>query len=103
MQLSDMGRVTRLAEFSPIGPLFSLGSFLKNTEVAQVFGLLFPAVKKYVLIFPYNGLGYTMSDFFSNLSGVDVMITIFCDFCQFSAKQLAFFSKTNVMSKFCII
>jgi hypothetical protein len=29
--------------------------------------------------------------------GVDVMITIFSDFCQFSAKKLAFFSKTNVM------
>jgi hypothetical protein len=25
------------------------------------------------------------------------MITIFCDFCQFSAKKLAFFSKTNDM------
>jgi hypothetical protein len=33
-------------------------------------------------------------------SGVNVMITIFCDFCQFSAKKLAFFSKTNVMIKF---
>jgi hypothetical protein len=32
-------------------------------------------------------------------SGVDVMITIFCDFCQLSAKQLAFFSITNVMIK----
>jgi hypothetical protein len=32
-------------------------------------------------------------------SGVDVMITIFCDFWQFSAKKLAFFSKTNVMIK----
>jgi hypothetical protein len=29
--------------------------------------------------------------------GVDVMITIFCDFRQFSMKKLAFFSKTNVM------
>jgi hypothetical protein len=29
--------------------------------------------------------------------GVDVMITIFCDFYQFSAKQVAFFSKTNVI------
>jgi hypothetical protein len=29
--------------------------------------------------------------------GVDVMITIFCDFRQFWAKKLAFFSKTNVM------
>jgi hypothetical protein len=27
------------------------------------------------------------------------MITIFCDFCQFSAKKLAFFSKSNVMIK----
>jgi hypothetical protein len=32
-------------------------------------------------------------------SGVDIMITIFCDLCQFSAKKLAFFSKTNVMIK----
>jgi hypothetical protein len=32
--------------------------------------------------------------------GVDVMITIFCDFRQFSAKKLAFFSKTNVMINF---
>jgi hypothetical protein len=31
---------------------------------------------------------------------VDVMITIFSDFCQISAKKLAFFSKTNVMIKF---
>jgi hypothetical protein len=29
--------------------------------------------------------------------GVDVMITIFGDFCQFSAKKLVFFSKINVM------
>jgi hypothetical protein len=33
------------------------------------------------------------------LAGVDVMITIFCDFSQFSAKKLAFFLKTNVMIK----
>jgi hypothetical protein len=30
---------------------------------------------------------------------VDVMITIFCNFWQFSAKKLAFFSKPNVMIK----
>jgi hypothetical protein len=28
------------------------------------------------------------------------MITIFCDFQKFSAKKLAFLSKTNVMVKF---
>jgi hypothetical protein len=30
-------------------------------------------------------------------SGVDVMLAIFCDYRHFSAKKLAFFSKTNVM------
>jgi hypothetical protein len=35
----------------------------------------------------------------SGWQGVDVMITIFCDFRPFSAKKLAFFSKTNVMMK----
>jgi hypothetical protein len=33
-------------------------------------------------------------------SGVDVMIAIFCDFHQFSAKKWRFFSKTNVMINF---
>jgi hypothetical protein len=33
-------------------------------------------------------------------AGTDVIITIFCDFWQFSAKKLAFFSKTNDMIKF---
>jgi hypothetical protein len=31
--------------------------------------------------------------------GVGVKITIFCDLRQFSAKNLAFFSKANVMIK----
>jgi hypothetical protein len=31
--------------------------------------------------------------------GVDVIITIFCDFRQFPAEKLAFFSKTNAMIK----
>jgi hypothetical protein len=35
----------------------------------------------------------------TQLPGVDVMIVIFCDFLQFSAKKLACFSKTNVMIK----
>jgi hypothetical protein len=34
-------RVTRLGEISPIGRLFSLGSFMKMTEVVQIFMLLF--------------------------------------------------------------
>jgi hypothetical protein len=31
--------------------------------------------------------------------GVDVMVTIFCEFSQFSAEKLAFFLNTNVMIK----
>jgi hypothetical protein len=31
------------------------------------------------------------------MAGVNVMITIFGDFCLFSAKMLALFLKTNVM------
>jgi hypothetical protein len=38
-------RVTRLGEFLPVVRLFSLGSFFKITEVAQIFGLLFSMVK----------------------------------------------------------
>jgi hypothetical protein len=34
------------------------------------------------------------------LSGADVMITIFCEFCQFSAKKLAYFSNTTVLTNF---
>jgi hypothetical protein len=38
------GSVTRLGEFSPIGWLFTLGSFTKITELAQISGLLFPNI-----------------------------------------------------------
>jgi hypothetical protein len=40
------------------------------------------------------------ADAFYAQSGVDVMITIFGDFSQFSAKKLAFFLNTNVMINF---
>jgi hypothetical protein len=35
-------RVARLGKFSPIGRLFTSGSFLKIAEIAQIIGLLFP-------------------------------------------------------------
>jgi hypothetical protein len=35
-----------------------------------------------------NGLSYILGDLFTNSSGIDVMIAIFGDFCQFSAKKL---------------
>jgi hypothetical protein len=36
----DVGMVTRLGGFPPFELLFSLGSFLKITEVGQNFGFL---------------------------------------------------------------
>jgi hypothetical protein len=44
-ELSFPNRVTRLGEFSPIGWLFLLGSYLRITEVAHIFGLLYSSVK----------------------------------------------------------
>jgi hypothetical protein len=35
-----------------------------------------------------------------NKPGVDVMITIFCDFPQLSAKKMVFFLNTNVVMNF---
>jgi hypothetical protein len=38
--------VTRLGEYTPVGRLFSLGSFMKNTVAALKFGLLISNEKK---------------------------------------------------------
>jgi hypothetical protein len=57
-----MYRVTRLAEFSPIGRLFTLGGFLKITEVAHSFGDFFPSTS-YVLILTKKGQGHILGDF----------------------------------------
>jgi hypothetical protein len=61
------------------------------------------------LLAPWIHKGFKANDFQKELlqckyhdfrrPGVDVMITIFWDFWRFSAKKLAFFSKTNVMIK----
>jgi hypothetical protein len=40
---------------------------------------------------------YFLPKISADTPGIDVMITIIGDFCQFSSKKLVFFSKTNVM------
>jgi hypothetical protein len=45
-----------------------VGSFLKITEVAQIFGLPFSTAKK-VFILKNNGLGNILGDFFAKSSG----------------------------------
>jgi hypothetical protein len=46
-----------------------LGSLLKITEVAKIFGLLFSTEKDYANILTKNRLGYILVDFFTNSSG----------------------------------
>jgi hypothetical protein len=53
--------------------------------------ILLKLVQTVEMYFPFNHRGQT---------GVDVMITIFCDFSKISAKKLAFFLNTNVMINF---
>jgi hypothetical protein len=69
-------------------------------RITQIGMYVDQTLKSCVLILTKNGLGHILGCFFKNSSGVDVMITIFCDFRQFLAKKLAFFPQTNVMIKF---
>jgi hypothetical protein len=76
-----------LGEFSPIGWLFTLGSFLKMTEVAQIFGLLFPNVSAtYVLILTESGLGNSWASFSQTH-----LVTLF-ETLKISSVRVIFFS-----------
>jgi hypothetical protein len=82
---NTLARVTRLGEFSPIGRVFSLGSFLFYfTERAQTFWATISHGNSNVLISTKHTLGYILGDFFANSSGTDVM-----SFRIFSPKNLA--------------
>jgi hypothetical protein len=55
-----------LGEFSPVGRLFTLGSFSEIAEVAPNFRAAIFSGKIYALILTFNGLGYILGDFFSS-------------------------------------
>jgi hypothetical protein len=96
-----------------------LGTFFENYKSSQKFWSSFISSKNNVISLTKSWLGYISVDFFTISSGrpdwqllciftkqnstqyhgVDVMNTIFCYFCQFSAKKLAFSSKPNVTIK----
>jgi hypothetical protein len=82
-------RVTRLGDFSPTGPLFPLGSLLENYRSSQNSGLFLSTVE--IMHKILQKMGGILGDIFQKNSsgqpGVDVMITIFCDFYPFSAKK----------------
>jgi hypothetical protein len=81
-----------------VGHCLLWGSDLKITKQSTFWGYFFHALG-YGLILTKKKLGYILSIFLTN-SGVDILITIFCDFCQFSATKLAFFLNTNVTIKY---
>jgi hypothetical protein len=63
------GRVTGLGEFSPIGRLFTLGCFFENYKISLNYWVTFFHGETCALTLTTNGLGYTLGDFFKNLSG----------------------------------
>jgi hypothetical protein len=90
------------ANFRPFMWFFTLGSFFGNSEVAKKCRLLSSSVIVASSRFTKNWLCYILGDLLTNSSGhpgVDVMITIFCNFRQFLAKKVAFLSKNDVMIK----
>jgi hypothetical protein len=50
-------RVTRLGEFSPIGRLFSLESYLKITKVGQIFWATFLPQQMFCINFDKKWVG----------------------------------------------
>jgi hypothetical protein len=80
-----------MGEFLPTVSLFTWGLFTLQ-KWPKFLGLLF---RGYVCNYDINVFGYILGDFFANTSGVDVMITIFCDFYPFSAKKIAVFLKNQ--------
>jgi hypothetical protein len=64
--------------------IISLGSFI-IAKVAQILGNFFQRNQ-----FEKNGMGNTLGYFFTSSSGVDVTITIFCDFANFLRKNWRF-------------
>jgi hypothetical protein len=55
-----------LGEFSPVGRLFSMGSFLLQNQ--PVLGIFFPR-KKLCINSDKNGLGYIQGEFLANSFG----------------------------------
>jgi hypothetical protein len=100
----------------------NFGQFYKYYKSSpKCWPVFFPSID-YGLILTKNWRDYVLDDFFTNSSGnpgvdvmitifcdydfftnssgnpgVDVMITIFCDFCQFSAKKIGVFIKKPML------
>jgi hypothetical protein len=86
-QGDQIGRI-----FASYWAIVSLGTTFENYSSSPFLAIFFRGTS-YVKILTKEALGYIWGDFFANSSGVDVMITIFYDFCQFSSKKWRFSQK----------
>jgi hypothetical protein len=82
------------ADFRPMGD-FLLWTLVWKLQMRTFLGYFFPRYNQ-CNNFDKKLMDYILGDFFVNSPVVDVKITFFCDFSQFSAKKLAFFLNTNV-------
>jgi hypothetical protein len=62
-QSCDREQGDQIGRIFVLWSLFTLGSFFKSTEVAQILGLLFSRRKSYVLISTKNPWGYILGNF----------------------------------------
>jgi hypothetical protein len=62
-------RVTRLAEFSPIGQLFTVGICFENYRSGANLWATFVRGTSYVYVSANNWSGYSLGDYFTNSSG----------------------------------
>jgi hypothetical protein len=76
-----------------------LAFFLKTNAMIKILHNL-PLFRVKNANFFAEFFGENILKIITSVPGVEVMITIFCDFCQFSAKKLAFSQKNNAMMKF---
>jgi hypothetical protein len=87
--------VARLGEFLPFGRLFTLGTFLNLASRKHFLASFLNCIH-----FDKKMVGLYFVCFYRNSSGVDVMITIFCDFCQFSDEKIGVFLKNQCYDPF---
>jgi hypothetical protein len=99
--LTSLSKICFSRTGSNLGPDFLEPTFAQTVKVH--FSNFKPKINliRQIWISPWkcNLKPRTAGEFESD-QGVDVMITVFCDFDNFWRQKLAFFSKTNVMINF---
>jgi hypothetical protein len=86
-----------LGEFSPIEPLFALGSLLEITKVGQLWGQFFSYRKSFVFIIEKNGFWLHFGRLFHKLIWSPCQRPCFISYYSAPFFQL-FFSSTTLLT-----